>query len=176
MERKELLEQHLEIRNFIAKTKKKLEMIDGKKIHACKKYVGKIEMEIEVPFDIATYESIMKTKINVRLQDLHSVHKDLPIKKSPITLSPKDVTGWLEILLRKVKKRYLVGSFYVNYRKHTREMRKDTKGIVEKNLKEVFQLQQTLVNDELEFILFLYRQLPSILKKVREEKAYAKKL
>lgn len=176
MERNDIMEQHAEIKDFITKARRKLAMIDSKKIHVCKKYVGKLEMDIEAPFDIATYESIMKTKIEVRLKDLYKEHKDLPIKKSPITLSPKETVSWIEILLRKVKKKYLIGSFFVNYRKYTRELRKDTRGVVEKNLKDVFQLQQTLVNDEIGFILFLYRKLPSILKKVREEKAYAKKL
>lgn len=169
MDKEYIKNQYKEIREFITSMKKKLSLIKVNKVRKVKKYTKGVKTKIEVPFDIITYESIMKTKISTRLREIEISHKDAKINKEPLLIPIDDVISWFEIMARNVKK-HLTPSFFIDYRKYNKYRKKDTNKIIENNFKDIFSLQKDLVETEINYMYSIYRMLPKILKIVRSDK------
>lgn len=169
MDDKEIKNQNNDVRMFIFSMKKKVSLIKINKIRKVKKYSKGIKTEIEVPFDIITYSSIMKTKISVRQRELEIPHKEVKVNKEPISISINDIISWFEIMYNKVKKS-LTPSFFIDYKKYKKYRKKDTDKIILNNFEDIYSLQKELIETEVNYMISLYKMLPKILKIIREEK------
>lgn len=162
MKKEDIIKHNEDVQSFIKRMKSTIISVDSRKIQRVKKLCRKTTEKIEVPFDIITYESVMMTRIKTRQRELEIPHKELPIKKEPIEVPINDVMGWLELMLRNIKK-HLNRSFFIDYRKYKRYMKKDKQNIVKENFYKIYELQKELVTSEIEYIVELYKLLPSII-------------
>lgn len=174
--KEEILSLEKDLKDFLFDEIHKIALVDDKKVRQCKKVINGSTLRIPVPFDMATYQNIMLSRINDRTNHIGQTYRELAIKKSEVRLPAVEVVGWLEEIVRTLKKKHLRTAFYISFKKYTREVRKDKTGIVEKNVKDIYRLQKELVRTEVEYAITLYRKLPEILRQVREEKEHVGKL
>lgn len=165
----EIKEHSKIVQAFTKNLKYRLNTINMNKISQIKEAVKDSNKEFLVPFDIATYESMMMARMSVIKSDMTKRHVDQHVSTKAIKLPIQDIIGWIEVTHRRLVKLTNTRR-YIDYRQYKKYRKKDKNGIIESNYKLVYKLQTDLVNKEIDYIVALYRKLPSYLADVNKER------
>lgn len=172
MTREDVLTQQDDVMAFIDEVKYKLRFVDKRKLlkvkKICRKYdetQGK-ELQMSIPVDIATYNTLIDTQIKKIVKDISRNYSDLPIQPDSKEISCVDGIGFSEMIIGDMNK-MLKRSFFIDYKKYKKYAKRDKTGDIGNNFEKIYSLQKEKVVTNLDFVISIYRKLPSILKTIK---------
>ena len=172
MTREDILTQQDDVMAFIDEVKYKLRFVDKRKLSKVKKICRKYDetqgnqMQMHVPMNIATYNTLIDIQIKKIVKDIYKEYNDLPIQRDSTDISCVDAIGYSEMILSDMSK-MLKRSFFINYKNYKKYMRRDKSGAIGNNFEKIYSLQKDKVVTNLDFVIAVYRMLPNILKTIK---------
>ena len=159
-----------EIQKFLSDKKSLFSKIPMTTIKNSKKQLKPILSQTVSDFlDPTSYQEIIETKIKTIYSNLKTKNRSLSVKPRNGFFTYNDVFNILTRFIERDMKKLLSEKYFVEAKRYKTMAKKDSDNVIYQNIIENIKKREDIINTYFIFILSFYKNLPSLLKGMREE-------